>query len=266
MIAVDVKASSSARPPSRRDGPRPRPRERGTPSAGETPDPSTACSEAPTPPRRLERQPTSSSSLARWGGPARVPSARRGSGGGPGGGREALADGPAALFADWWRWRSWGFTWVRCGDRMRSMTCRQGGTENRPGRRFCAECGTPMAAQCSACGAANEPADKFCGDCGVPLSGDPAATGSVSASHVSERRLVSVLFADLVGFTTLSEHRDPEEVRELLGSYVAGPGIDRAPRWHGREVHRRRRDGCVGEHRSSREDDAERAVRAAPRP
>ena len=30
---------------------------------------------------------------------------------------------------------------------------------------------------------------------------------------------MSVLFADLVGFTTLSEHRDPEEVRELLSGY-----------------------------------------------
>ncbi len=36
---------------------------------------------------------------------------------------------------------------------------------------------------------------------------------------MAERRLVSVLFADLVGFTTLSEHRDPEEVRELLTRY-----------------------------------------------
>src|SRR4051794_41951098 len=36
---------------------------------------------------------------------------------------------------------------------------------------------------------------------------------------VPERRLVSVLFADLVGFTTLSEHRDPEEVSELMSQY-----------------------------------------------
>jgi class 3 adenylate cyclase len=35
----------------------------------------------------------------------------------------------------------------------------------------------------------------------------------------AERRLVSVLFADLVGFTPLSEERDPEEVRELLSRY-----------------------------------------------
>ncbi len=46
-----------------------------------------------------------------------------------------------------------------------------------------------------------------------------SATATTSAAHVSELRLVSVLFADLVGFTTLSEHRDPEEVRELLSRY-----------------------------------------------
>jgi class 3 adenylate cyclase len=41
----------------------------------------------------------------------------------------------------------------------------------------------------------------------------------VASTPVAERRLVSVLFADLVGFTTLSERRDPEEVRELLSRY-----------------------------------------------
>ncbi len=45
----------------------------------------------------------------------------------------------------------------------------------------------------------------------------PAAAGAGAA--VAERRLVSVLFADLVGFTTLSEARDAEEVRDLLSRY-----------------------------------------------
>ena len=39
------------------------------------------------------------------------------------------------------------------------------------------------------------------------------------ASPVAERRVTSVLFGDLVGFTPLSESRDPEEVRELLSAY-----------------------------------------------
>jgi class 3 adenylate cyclase len=69
-----------------------------------------------------------------------------------------------------------------------------------------------------ACGAANEPDDNFCGDCGAALVGadvEPAAR----AAPVAERRLVTVLFADLVGFTALSEQRDSEEVRELLSRY-----------------------------------------------
>jgi class 3 adenylate cyclase len=47
----------------------------------------------------------------------------------------------------------------------------------------------------------------------------PAAPVHPAAGVVAEIRLVSVLFADLVGFTALSESRDPEEVRELLSRY-----------------------------------------------
>ena len=50
-----------------------------------------------------------------------------------------------------------------------------------------------------------------------------------SGAPVSERRLVSVLFADLVGFTTLSEDRDPEETRDLLSRYFdSAREVDRA--------------------------------------
>jgi class 3 adenylate cyclase len=47
-----------------------------------------------------------------------------------------------------------------------------------------------------------------------------ANSAPAPAVSVSERRLVRFLFADLVGFTTLAEHRDPEEVRELPSRYV----------------------------------------------
>ena len=61
---------------------------------------------------------------------------------------------------------------------------------------------------------------KFCGECGTPLDGDAApAPAAPSPTPVAERRLVSVLFADLVGFTALSEGRDAEETRELLSRY-----------------------------------------------
>jgi class 3 adenylate cyclase/tetratricopeptide (TPR) repeat protein len=139
-----------------------------------------------------------------------------------------------------------------------AMTCRGCGTENRPGRRFCAECGAPLDVRCSVCGASNEASDKFCGECGQSLvdqtSPPPAA--------VAERRLVSVLFADLVGFTALSEHWDPEEVRELLSGYFdrCRTLIER----YGGTVEKFIGDAVMAVWGSpvAREDDAERAVRA----
>src|SRR5919201_5341652 len=102
--------------------------------------------------------------------------------------------------------------------------CGSCGAENRGDAKFCGECGAALAATCTACGAANEGSRKFCYECGAPLSGaspSPAAvaTPDPAVPPLAERRLVSVLFADLVGFTTLSESRDPEEVRELLSRY-----------------------------------------------
>src|SRR3954452_17961942 len=99
------------------------------------------------------------------------------------------------------------------------MNCPACGTENRPGRRFCAHCGAALEATCPSCGAANEPGDRFCGECGSSLAAAARTSDAARASApspVSERRLVSVLFADLVGFATLTKHRDPEEVPELL--------------------------------------------------
>src|SRR6185295_15508565 len=105
-------------------------------------------------------------------------------------------------------------------DAMRCSSC---GTENEASRKFCGECGSKLLAACPTCGAANAPDMKFCGECGSPL-GDAASTAPLkeqpsSTPAASERRLVSVLFADLVGFTSLSEKRDSEEVRDLLTRY-----------------------------------------------
>jgi ribosomal protein L40E len=94
------------------------------------------------------------------------------------------------------------------------ITCSSCGAENPSGQKFCGECGTALAATCSSCGAANPPGQKFCGECGTVLAATPQP-GAPPAVAV-ERRLVSVLFADLVGFTPLSEDRDAEEVRDLL--------------------------------------------------
>jgi hypothetical protein len=145
------------------------------------------------------------------------------------------------------------------------MTCRSCGAENRPGRLFCSECGASLAVDCPACGAANEPTDKFCGTCGAGLEArEPASTRAQEAASAStERRLVTVLFADLVGFTTISEHRDPEQVRELLSTYFerCRTLIQR----YGGTVEKFIGDAVMAVWGAplAREDDAERAVRAA---
>ena len=95
------------------------------------------------------------------------------------------------------------------------------------------------------------------------ISGDPRPAQPVASGPVAERRLVTVLFADLVGFTSLSEGRDPEEVRELLSRYfdVAREQIER----YGGTVEKFIGDAvmAVWGAPTAHEDDAERAVRAA---
>jgi class 3 adenylate cyclase/tetratricopeptide (TPR) repeat protein len=107
----------------------------------------------------------------------------------------------------------------------------------------------------------------FCLECGAALGTATAAKvgrpePSADLPH-TERRLVSVLFADLVGFTTLSEHRDPEEVRDLLSRYFdrCRALIER----YGGTVEKFIGDAVMAVWGTpvAREDDAERAVRAA---
>src|SRR3954452_11860037 len=102
------------------------------------------------------------------------------------------------------------------------MQCSACHTENEAGRKFCGECGTPLLAACPSCGTSNAPGVKFCGECGSALAeAMPVALVAVRAAPAAERKLVSVLFADLVGFTSLSEQRDSEDTRELLSRYFA---------------------------------------------
>jgi class 3 adenylate cyclase len=99
------------------------------------------------------------------------------------------------------------------------MPCPVCGTENETGRKFCGECGASLALACANCGTPNPPTVKFCGECGALLVTGTRSVAEAATAPVAERRLVSVLFADLVGFTTLSEARDSEEVRDLLSRY-----------------------------------------------
>ena len=136
--------------------------------------------------------------------------------------------------------------------------CASCGAENRDGRKFCTSCGAPLATACPTCGAAYEPGGRFCGECGTPLASAPA-----TAAPDVERRVVSILFADLVGFTRLSESQDAEDVRGLLTRYfeTARLVIGR----YGGTVEKFIGDAvmAVWGAPTAREDDAERAVRAA---
>ena len=113
------------------------------------------------------------------------------------------------------------------------MDCSACGTSNDPGRKFCLECGAPLARACPACGAANPAAGKFCGECGAALlTAEPPATadGTDDAQApvvpTTERRLVSVLFLDLVSFTIVvraaRRRGDARPARRLL-PHRAGP-------------------------------------------
>jgi class 3 adenylate cyclase/tetratricopeptide (TPR) repeat protein len=155
------------------------------------------------------------------------------------------------------------------------LACTNCGAENPSGKKFCTGCGTPLALACPSCGAEIAGTERFCGECGNPLpegGGLPAVTtvvtpaepaASAPAESATERRLVSVLFADLVGFTTLSESRDAEEVRELLSRYF--DTCRRLVGLYGGTVEKFIGDAVMAVWGTpvATEDDAERAVRTA---
>ncbi len=108
------------------------------------------------------------------------------------------------------------------------MRCSKCGTESTSGRKFCAECGTPLANRCAKCGAESAPTAKFCEDCSAPLgSPAPAASkksndapirvaDSTSENLEGERKTVTALFADIKGSTELEQDLDPEEARAIV--------------------------------------------------
>ena len=114
------------------------------------------------------------------------------------------------------------------------MRCPQCQFENRPEVRFCEACGVQLALVCSACGTA-VPADrKFCGACGQALAVVPQPAPrfnlpqSYTPKHLAEkiltsrsalqgeRKQVTVLFADVAGFSALSERLDPEDIHTVM--------------------------------------------------
>src|SRR5208337_4239388 len=134
------------------------------------------------------------------------------------------------------------------------MRCGKCGNDNREGRRFCSECGAPIAVTCPQCGAANEAGEKFCGECGTTLSKAtrlPAAPQAAPAGRIApeqssgqildgERKTVTALFADIKGSTELMMDLDPEEARAIIDPALTLM-IDAVHRYDGYIVQSRRR-------------------------
>lgn len=109
------------------------------------------------------------------------------------------------------------------------MNCSQCHMDNRPGNRYCTRCGTPLVAVCFQCRTPCANEDIYCGECGVrlPSSNRPPQQMTVGTTTFtpppnnktpleSERKNVTVLFADISGFTAMSEKMDPEEVTNIM--------------------------------------------------
>ena len=101
---------------------------------------------------------------------------------------------------------------------MQCLACR---AENKEGRRFCAACGAALRQPCPACGFANESGDGFCGGCGRALVPGKPPQENTAAEIPAERRPVSILFADLTGYTAMAQRADPEDVHALLARFFA---------------------------------------------
>lgn len=97
--------------------------------------------------------------------------------------------------------------------------------------RYCGRCGLVLSSACRACRQPTQPGDQFCRSCGCELGPDATvATGHVLSiaggldalqrsglqAVVGEHKVVTVLFADVVGSTQLIEHLGPEQSMRLL--------------------------------------------------
>src|SRR3954470_18054126 len=153
-------------------------------------------------------------------------------------------------------------------------------SSNPPGNRFCGSCGSALERVCPACGTSNPADTRFCGACGTgleatgassaappapsaPTSGTATTTAAAGGPELEERKVVTVLFADLTGSTELASSMDAEDLRPVLTAYFTAMAeeIDR----HGGTVEKFIGDAIVAVFGVpvAHEDDPERAVRTA---
>jgi class 3 adenylate cyclase/tetratricopeptide (TPR) repeat protein len=123
----------------------------------------------------------------------------------------------------------------------RNMKCLKCQFDNKEGAKFCGKCGAKLALVCPQCNSENDPENNFCNECGRNLTpaSEPASkelsfdekldkiqrylpeglTEKILARRdriEGERKLVTVMFCDLQGFSALSEKLGPEEAYSLM--------------------------------------------------
>src|SRR5450755_2833917 len=166
------------------------------------------------------------------------------------------------------------------------MRCPNCQTINPPNAKFCLECGNRLIV-CPNCGTVNPRTARFCIECGTRLQpvGDntaplptvteppvgvarPASNGTAAArSDVllppEERRVVTVMFADITGSTPLADRLDPEDMRAILTGYFNL--MTEQIRKHGGTVEKYIGDAVMAVFGApfAHEDDPDRAIRAA---
>jgi class 3 adenylate cyclase/CRP-like cAMP-binding protein/tetratricopeptide (TPR) repeat protein len=133
------------------------------------------------------------------------------------------------------------------------------GRVNPPGFRFCGACGASLGKVCASCGAEVPSQFRFCGVCGAPQDGGEAGPDT----ELEERKVVTVLFADLTASTELAARLDPEDLRVVLRRFFQAM-VEEIER-HDGTVEKFIGDAVVAVFGvpAAHEDDPERAVRTA---
>jgi class 3 adenylate cyclase/predicted ATPase len=154
---------------------------------------------------------------------------------------------------------------IGCENRRAMTVCPACATPAAPSARFCGACGAALPTGCPSCGAATVTGQAFCTDCGTALApgGRRGTPTSNERRRGEERRIVSVVFVDVVGWTNAAEQLDPEDLRAAQSDYFAA--VRAVIEETGGTLEKYIGDAvlaCYGAPRAT-EDDALRAVRAA---
>src|SRR6266851_5037240 len=164
------------------------------------------------------------------------------------------------------------------------MRCPNCQTINPPNAKFCLECGNRLVI-CPNCGTVNLPNAKFCIECGTALTPTPRGTNPLAATQAArserqpysseldssksrltapeERRIVTIMFADITGSTPLADRLDPEDMRAILAGYFNL--MTEQIRRHDGTVEKYIGDAVMAVFGTpiAHEDDPDRAIRAA---